>query len=61
MEDAAVEEEDELLEATSAWLAVAVARQRRVGSLVAIRAKRRASIILFFLGILNFCGEEDEQ
>ena len=48
--------EEELLEATSVWLAVAVARQRRAG-LVAIRAKRRASI--FFLYLKNFCGEEE--
>ena len=43
--------EEELLEATSAWLAVAVVRQRRAG-LDAIRAKRRASIFFFF-GILK--------
>ena len=39
--------EEELLEATSAWLAVAVVRQRRAG-LDAIRAKRRPSIFFFW-------------
>ena len=43
--------EEELLEATSAWLAVAVARQRRAG-LVAIRAKRSASIFFGYFKLL---------
>ena len=43
---------EELLEATSAWLAVAVVKQRRAAiGLAAIRAKRRACIFC----ILNFC------
>lgn len=44
---------EELLDATSAWLAVAVVKQRRTAmGLADIRAKRRACIFY----ILNFLG-----
>lgn len=46
---------EELLEATSAWLAVAVVKQRRTatGLIAVIRAKRRACIFCYFR---FFCG-----
>jgi hypothetical protein len=52
-----------LLEATSAWLAVAVVRQRQAGlvTLVAIRAKRRASIFILFVCFQAFVERRDYQ
>ena len=53
---------EELLEATSAWLAVAVVKQRRAATgLAAIRAKRRACILIFRFLIIEeeqFCCRE---
>jgi hypothetical protein len=54
--DAVIVGAEELPEATSAWLAVAVVKQRRNATgLAAIRAKRRACIFY----ILNFFGGEE--